>query len=85
MRLNDIPFKAPFNSALYLYVEVLKCSGVPSQQVRRVLGEEADAEQTLHPLEIGSVHHLREYNSTSWITNYIFGINHTYHSISFHR
>lgn len=63
MRLNDI-----LNPVLYLYIEVLKCSRVPSQQVRRVLGEEANAEQTLHPLEIGSVHHLREYNIISLIT-----------------
>lgn len=49
----------------YLYIEVLKRCRIPSQQICRVLGEEADAKKTLHPLEIRSVHHLREHHSIS--------------------
>ena len=43
---------------LHLYIEVLKRGRVPPEQVCRVLGEEADAEQTLHPLEVSPMHHL---------------------------
>lgn len=48
------------NPKHYLYIEILKCSRVPPQQVCGVLGKEADTEQTLHPLEVRPVHHLRE-------------------------
>lgn len=53
------------NSALYLDIKILKCSRIPPQQVCRVLGKEADTEQTLHPLEVRSMHHLSEHRSVS--------------------
>lgn len=56
------------NPALYLYIEILKCSRVPPQQVCRVLGKEADTEQTLHPLEVCSVHHLSEHRIIIWVS-----------------
>lgn len=60
--------KCPINPALYLYIEILKCSRVPPQQVCRVLGKEADTEQTLHPLEVCSVHHLSEHRSVTQVS-----------------
>lgn len=56
------------NPALYLYIEILKCSRVPPQQVCRILGKEADTEQTLHPLEVCSVHHLSEHRSVAQVS-----------------
>lgn len=60
--------KSPMNPALYLNIEILKCSRVPPQQVCRVLGKEADTEQTLHPLEVCSVHHLSEHRSVPQVS-----------------
>lgn len=74
LRLNNICLNPPpppppsYNPMLYLYIEVLKCSRVSSQQVCRVLWEEADAEKTLHPLEVCSVHHLWKYDPVSLVT-----------------